>query len=1350
MADGTRGTVLPPFVDNSMMLPHALSRPLRRLLHWTLWTLATLVLVVVLGFLYVTFVGVTVDASFLRARVAQTFSDNIGRAVRFEGPMEMEISATPKLRVGGLHIANPPGFGDEDFARLGEARLALDLWPLLFKKRLHIEELAGSDVLVRLQLHADGSNNWTIRRPPQAAPKTPEPGTEPSMSADQAIALLDIQNISLEKLRIRYSGPDGKQHFFSLRALAAQSPAGQPFKMTLNGAVEKEFPYRLEFTGGKLAELATIKPWPFDFTLTFLSSTLTVNGKISGTRGELTFGLGTENLLEFERLFQAKLPDVGASGIAGTVAFAPHHVALTQLTGAMGKTTLVGALDFDDTGAKPKVSGSLTLPTLDLRPLLGEKPEKQDTEPPRSLADVYRGLSTATFSLKQMNSADLDLSLGVDRWLSLPGDVRDVALQLKLKDGVLQAPVKASIAGVALSGNAEADANADPPKFRLELGTRDSDLGGLAELLAGIRGIKGHLGRFDFKLAAQGDQGSELVRSLDVRLDVDHGRFSYGNVQGDRPVDFALDKLAVQLPAGKALSGDMRGSLLDHPFTAQLRAGALEPMMLQARAPLDFVLRSGDVHARIHGALQPPAADSGPDMDFEFHAPHAGDLASWFGFKPGAQAPAMLSGQASVRATEWHVRDLRLRLGGTTLNADLARVAVEGKPLIRIKLGAEQIDVRELEALMPKSQKKDNAPEKPMLDIPLLPQRLDLSDADIDIKVKRFAGAPVDVRDLSFDGRIREGYMHPSPFAVNVADTGFNGAILLDLRSAEPMAGLWLYAADIDVGKLLRKLGIVGNLDATFSDFAFNLVARSSRLGDMLARSELLGSVGGGRIVLRDANTHGEARITLDKGELRADPGAPLKLTLKGALDGVPISIAFDTVRADQLVDAKQPLSFKLDAGAADADVALSGSIARPIGSEIELALDARGTRLDSLNKLVRASLPPWGPWSAAGRFHMSPRGYEVRNLQLKVGESKLDGNGRLDTEGGRPRIDIALTAPIIQLDDFKLGDWSPVEKKPDDKSAAPSADDVRSKAATASDQAQKLLSPEMLRRQDARLKVEVKQVLSGKDQLGSGRLEAKLENGRADIGPFEVNVPGGGARLRLGYEPTEQDVKVDLHIDVQKFDYGVLARRIKPESDLHGSFSLKMDVDSRARYLSEILRHGSGRIEFAVWPQNMQSGIFDLWAVNVLVALVPAVDPGKGSKVNCAVGRFDLSDGKLVDRTIIMDTSRMRVIGTGKADFLAENFNLHMRPQAKTAQFLSLATPIEVSGPFNNFKVGVSAGDIIGTVGRLTTSILWVPLQKLFGKKIPVDGADVCHPSFDSAGSFALLPAEPGKAIKK
>ncbi|MFN7276351.1 MAG: hypothetical protein ACK5VP_00995, partial [Betaproteobacteria bacterium] len=58
---------------------------------------------------------------------------------------------------------------------------------------------------------------------------------------------------------------------------------------------------------------------------------------------------------------------------------------------------------------------------------------------------------------------------------------------------------------------------------------------------------------------------------------------------------------------------------------------------------------------------------------------------------------------------------------------------------------------------------------------------------------------------------------------------------------------------------------------------------------------------------------------------------------------------------------------------------------------------------------------------------------------------------------------------------------------------------------------------------------------------------------------------------------------------------------------------------------------------------------------------------------------------------------------------------------------FLSLALPIEVGGTFQKFSISPTAVDVLGMVGRLATSIVWVPIQKLSGRKIPADGADVC-----------------------
>src|SRR5262245_18556247 len=104
----------------------------KRVLRWTLWTVGSIVLFVVLVVSYITFVGITIDAAPLRERVAATFAENIGRPVRFDGPVRMEVSAQPKLLVGGLHVANAQGFDGGEFASLGEARLNVDLWPLLF------------------------------------------------------------------------------------------------------------------------------------------------------------------------------------------------------------------------------------------------------------------------------------------------------------------------------------------------------------------------------------------------------------------------------------------------------------------------------------------------------------------------------------------------------------------------------------------------------------------------------------------------------------------------------------------------------------------------------------------------------------------------------------------------------------------------------------------------------------------------------------------------------------------------------------------------------------------------------------------------------------------------------------------------------------------------------------------------------------------------------------------------------------------------------------------------------------------------------------------------------------------
>lgn len=1318
----------PPPAESPIARP---VRHARRVAKWLAIGVGGIVGLVLLFVAYVAFVGITFDAGFLRPRIAAAFADAVGREVRFDGAAELEISGTPGLRVGGLHVADPGGFSQGTLISLGEVHLALNLWELL-RHRLHIHDLTGKDVTVRLVAQRDGSNNWTIR-PKTAAPPPEEktPSGDGAAQAKDAALMLDVREFLLERIRVEYVTAAGTRHFFDLTKLRGESPQGQPVKIAMEGSVERSFPYQVSFTGGTLADaMAMTKPWPFDLRVDFLSTTLSLRGAGHPAGGEIDFAVGTANLSELERLLQAQYPKVGATALAGHVSLTPKSVAVTGLTGVMGKTALRGELSFDNGGPVPRIRGKLALPTLDLRPFLTDKPDEEQ-EPPKSLRDTYRELAKATFSLSGLKAADVDLELAVDRWLSLPGDVRDARLHLQVHDGKLDAPIEATITGVALKGGVKADGAANPPRFGLTLGTTDSDLGGLAELFAGARGMKGHLGRFALAIAAEGDQGAELVQTLDIRLDVERSKLSYGNIEGGRPVEFSLDTFSVALPAGKPLSGKLRGTLLGQPIQADLTGGALEKVMNDERTALDFDLRSGSVRAHLAGVLAVPTATSGPELAFDLTADRTSDVARWLGVKPGASAKVVLKGKAALTEDAWKVQDVALRLGRTQLTAAGALVREHGKPVVQVKLEATEIDVAELQSLLPPGEKKpaaETAPSRPVLQIPIMPKGIDLGDADVTLRVKKVTGTPLNPRDIAFDGRIRDGAMSPSAFAATVADVPFRGAISLDLRG-EPVSSLYLGANDVDVGRLLRTFGLAQNIDAHIDSFQIALVARASLLGEMLERSELTGNLDGGRVILRDANTKAEARIALESGVLAAKPGAPVRLDLKGAFDTTPVTLSLETAKAADLLKPDQRIPFRFQAEAAETKVQLSGAIAKPVGKgDIELALAVEGRSFDRLNGLARAALPPWGPYALGGKFRMSNQGYAVEDLEFRVADSRLRGRGALVTAGAKPKLTIDLASPRIQLDDFKLGDWSATGKKEAPKEEKKvSAEEAKAKAAKATDDAQKLLSPAVLRRQDAYLLVKVDEVLSGPDKLGSGRLEAKLENGRADIGPMEVNVPGGSAKLWLGYEPTETEVKVNTKLRIERFDYGILARRFLPKDDYKGLLTVRMDVDSRTEALSDILKAGNGSLEFTVWPDRMPSGLVDLWAVNVFTALLPAVDKSKASKINCAVAKFDLQDGVLKHRTIVLDTSRMRVSGEGSVDFHTEKLHLRMAPKAKVPEFLSLAIPVEVNGTFREPKVGVAAMDVVGMVGKFATSIFWVPIQRLVEKPVAEDGGEVC-----------------------
>ena len=1358
------------------------------------WVLGTVLAVLALPPALVA-VGVTVDASPWRAQVAAALGQALQREVHFDGPARITFSLSPELQVGGIRVRNPAGFSEPDFATFGEGRFKLELLPLL-RYALHVRDFSAQDVRVRLELRADGRNNWQFGNPAasgQAGPAAlrrpvlpPAPATSSASASGpggaaaptlrrEDVGGVAIDRVQFERIALEFVSPGAPVRRFSLDSLEAQAPEGQALRMRMRGQVQNSFPYTVQIQGGSLSALvAGREAWPLKLDLSFAGTQLGLDGSLLGRhpdgRADFGFQLSTADLSQLERLLQVRLPPVGEVSLAARVGWSPGRLVLRDLAGRVGRSTLGGALEFVTSGAVPRVSGALIMPMLDLQPFLASPGEAAPASvEPTSLLDTYRELQAQTFDLRRLADAEADLQLQVVQWLNLPGEVREATLAVKLEGGRLVAPMSVQAAGARLQGVAAVDARAPSPVFALSLSSRDAPLGGLARLLANLKGLEGQVDHFSFGLNARGATVGDLAQTLAVDVAIDQGRLSYGNAPGARPVRLRLDELRLGLPGSKPLQGRMRGALVDEALSVDIGAGSLPALARGEPWPLTLDARASGARLQARGQVEPLAQAPQGELQLNLRAPRAGSLARWLGLSPQAQAPFDLGTTLSVRPDRVQLRDLALTLGHTRIRGHLALdgLGSPGKrPLARLQLDLPEVDVAELQtflqtqppaaavspsparaapvtqqAVPPPGATPPAAGARTMLELPILPRGVDLSDTDFVLTMTRMRLPTTEVTGLRFEGRVREGHMPAAPFSAIVAGTPFRGSAAVDLRGTLPQVALALQAERVDVGELLRRLQVAEGVDARVEALQVAAVLRGSNLGQALERSQLEADLRGGRWTLRNPAGQPLVGVALAQGRLEAMPGAPLALRLDGAIDDTPVAIRLGSGRLADLARPGTRVPFSLAAEAAGTRLEVDGSVAVPLtqrGGDLTLRLG--GPRLDSLNRLAHADLPPWGPWSMTGRFAVAGQAYEMPALALRVGQSRLEGRGALAFDAQRPRATLTLRAPTVQLDDFRFGDWSPTGAAAKQAGAPPKAaataaasasgvEALREQARDAAREGQRLLSRQTLLRQEFMLDVEVTQVQSGRDLLGSGRLQLQLKDGRLTLAPAEVRVPGGSARMELSYEPLQGDQAVALtsRLRVERFDYGVLARRIKPDSDLQGLFDLSFDLKAQAP-LEQLMQRGSGRLDVSVWPVNLKAGVFDLWAVNLFAALLPTLDPSKASRVNCAVARFSLNEGRLREETLVVDTTRLRAGGTVRVDFHDESIAVRLQPRAKQAQFFSLPVPVEVGGRLTDPKIGVSPGSALGAAAGFIGSLVTTPIRRMTEQPLPADGSDICR----------------------
>lgn len=460
-------------------------------------------------------------------------------------------------------------------------------------------------------------------------------------------------------------------------------------------------------------------------------------------------------------------------------------------------------------------------------------------------------------------------------------------------------------------------------------------------------------------------------------------------------------------------------------------------------------------------------------------------------------------------------------------------------------------------------------------------------------------------------------------------------------------------------------------------------------------------------------------------------PGAPLHIDIDGKFLQHDYFIDISIASLEEFLTQNKSW-VEIKTAVANANLEFSGVVNLATASKsLTMKMVAHGKKLSDLNGLVNLDLPPFKSYRVDAELHLEKDSFELQNLLISTGTSSLNGKGIGTREAGFITLDLQLHSPLFQIDDFVFDDWTWVEQDSVEDRISPQ--EINNKTTSKEDfpdnrlapARKRILDPGVLAKFDCSLSLEADKVQSGNDFLGSGLLKASVKDGRIAISPLAVELPSGKITMSASVKPGADRSEAELKVDIENFDIGVLVRRSKPQSDMGGQVNLDLDLRSIASTIPDLLDHGNGYLDFSGKLENFGAGIIDLWAVNLIAAIISST--GSRSQLNCAFGRWTAKDGLLQSDVFFIDTSKVRICAKGQVDFTKNRVDLVVHPKAKKAEFFSLATPLEVHGTFSDLNVGVRQGGIVTTAVRFITSPVTVPLTRAFRDRIPKSGSDVC-----------------------
>lgn len=400
------------------------------------------------------------------------------------------------------------------------------------------------------------------------------------------------------------------------------------------------------------------------------------------------------------------------------------------------------------------------------------------------------------------------------------------------------------------------------------------------------------------------------------------------------------------------------------------------------------------------------------------------------------------------------------------------------------------------------------------------------------------------------------------------------------------------------------------------------------------------------------------------------------------------------------------PFPIEISAQAGKTSLKAQGSIADLADlAGVDGTFDLRGRNLEELYKLVGVVLPSTLPYKVRGKLAKHGKVWAVSQIQGVLGSSDINGALRFDQSAAVPVLTGNLQSKLLDFGDLgpMIGATPAASKAAEAKAKAQAGTEQsgRSPASSRKVLPATILSLARLQAMDADVTYSAANIRHAQAlPLDKGSAHIKLNAGVLQLSPFSLGVAGGSVAGSLQIDSNVTPAAFTSRLDVRAVQLNQLFPKVETTRSSLGKISGQFDFQGRGASVAQILGSASGQVAVLMGKGEISNMLLEFIGLDGGEVVKFLVRGDRNVQLRCAAAAFDVNQGLMTSKAIVLDTTDTVVNGRGQVSLAHETLDIVLEPAPKDRSILSLRSPLRIGGTFASPSAGPDKGALAGRAG--------------------------------------------------